>query len=65
MAQDKKKHIVLPPGASGKPSQRIAQAEEIMQQLIAEGTFAENEAAEIVFSDMTVVRVPDKDEPVN
>lgn len=40
---------------SAKQSQRNDQAREIMQQLIAEGLFTKDEAAEIVFSDATVV----------
>lgn len=37
---------------------RTEQAQEIMRQLVAEGIFSEDEAAEIQFSDATVIRTP-------
>ncbi len=43
-----------------KQSQRNQQAEEIMQQLVAEGIFTENEIVEIQFSDTTFVGIPNK-----
>ncbi len=45
------------PSGNNHPS-REQQAEQIMQQLVAEGLFAPDEAAEITFSDATFIHIP-------
>ena len=47
---------------TGNSSSREQQAREIMQQLVGEGIFAPDEAAEITFSDTAFVCIPDKEQ---
>lgn len=49
------------PAGSDHPS-RERQAEQIMQQLVAEGLFAPDEAAEITFSDARFICIPENDQ---
>ncbi|MFO3725654.1 hypothetical protein [Butyricimonas muris] len=46
----------------GNSSPREQQAREIMQQLVAEGILAPNEAAEVTFSDTAFVCIPDTEQ---
>ena len=46
-------------------SSREQQAQAIMQQLVDEGIFAPDEAAEITFSDAQFICVPDNDRPAD
>lgn len=47
-------------------SSREQQAQEIMQQLVASGILAPNEAAEVTFSDTAFVCIPDTEQkPAN
>lgn len=43
----------------GNSSSREQQAKEIMQQLVSEGIFAPDEAAEVTFSDTAFICIPD------
>lgn len=52
------------PAGSNQPS-REQQAEQIMQQLVAEGLFAPDEAAEITFSDARFICIPENDKPTD
>lgn len=45
---------------TGNSSSREQQAREIMQQLVEEGIFAPDEAAEITFSDTSFICISDK-----
>jgi len=45
---------------SAPAKERQQQARDIMQQLITEGLFAPDEAAEITFSDTTVICTPEQ-----
>ena len=68
MIMDKEqKHPSAPqpqPVGSNRPS-REYQAEQIMQQLVAEGLFAPDEAAEITFSDAQFICIPENDKPAD
>ena len=46
----------------GNSSSREQQAREIMQQLVTEGIFSPDEAAEVTFSDMSFICIPDKEQ---
>lgn len=46
-------------------SPREQQAQAIMRQLVDEGLFAPDEAAEITFSDAQFICVPDNDRPAD
>lgn len=61
MEKDTKHPSVPQPEQSG--SSREQQAQAIMQQLVDEGIFAPDEAAEITFSDTQFVCVPDNGKP--
>ena len=52
------------PAGSDYPS-REQQAVQIMQQLVAEGLFAPDEAAEITFSDARFICIPKTDKPTS
>ncbi|MFV0327245.1 MAG: hypothetical protein ACK5LF_23225 [Bacteroides xylanisolvens] len=43
-------------------STREQQAREIMQQLVTEGIFSPDEAAEVTFSDTAFICIPDKEQ---
>ena len=47
---------------TGNSSSREQQAREIMQQLVAGGILAPNEAAEVTFSDTAFVCIPDAEQ---
>lgn len=47
---------------TGNSSTREQQAQEIMQQLVAGGILAPNEAAEVTFSDTAFVCIPDTEQ---
>lgn len=47
---------------TGNSSTREQQAQEIMQQLVAEGILAPNEVAEVTFSDTAFVCIPDTEQ---
>ena len=47
---------------TGNSSSREQQAREIMQQLVAEGILAPNEAAEVTFSDTAFICIPDTEQ---
>ena len=44
---------------TGNNSTREQQAQEIMQQLVSEGIFTPDEAAEVTFSDTAFICIPD------
>ncbi len=46
----------------GNSSSREQQAREIMQQLVTEGIFSPDEAAEVTFSDTAFICIPDKEQ---
>ncbi len=52
-----------PEPAGSNSSFRQQQARQIMQQLVAEGLFAPDEAAEITFSNAQFICVPENDKP--
>lgn len=47
---------------TGNSSTREQQAQAIMQQLVSEGAFAPDEAAEITFSDTSFICIPDTEQ---
>nr|WP_306449804.1 hypothetical protein [Odoribacter splanchnicus] len=47
---------------TGNSSTREQQAREIMQQLVTEGIFSPDEAAEVTFSDTSFICIPDKEQ---
>lgn len=47
---------------TGNSSSREQQAREIMQQLVAGGILAPNEAAEVTFSDTAFICIPDTEQ---
>lgn len=49
------------PAGSNHPS-REQQAEQIMRQLVTEGIFSPDEAAEITFSDTAFICIPDTEQ---
>lgn len=49
------------PVTGNRPSREL-QAREIMQQLVAEGIFAPDEAAEVTFSDTAFICIPDTEQ---
>jgi len=46
-------------------SPREQQAQAIMQQLVSEGLFSPEEAAEITFSDAQFICIPDNNQPAD
>lgn len=65
MAMDKnQKHPSAPQSepVTGNNSPREQQAREIMQQLVAGGILAPNEAAEVTFSDTAFICIPNKEQ---
>ncbi|GAA6256168.1 hypothetical protein F070042J6_20200 [Bacteroides sp. f07] len=48
-----------PASATSDSSSREQQAREIMQQLVTEGIFSPDEAAEVTFSDTAFICIPD------
>lgn len=46
----------------GNCSPRKQQAQEIMQQLVSEGIFTPDEAAEVTFSDTAFICIPDTEQ---
>lgn len=49
----------------GNCSPREQQAQEIMQQLVSEGIFTPDEAAEVTFSDTAFICIPDTEKPTD
>lgn len=47
---------------TGNSVSREQQAQEIMRQLVAGGILAPDEAAEVTFSDMSFICIPDKEQ---
>lgn len=64
MAMDRKQEHPSAPTQkqTDKPSLRQDQAQAIMQQLVSEGIFVPNEAAEITFSDSAFICIPDTEQ---
>lgn len=66
MIMDKEqKHPSAPQPTGSDHLSREQQAGQIMQQLVAEGLFAPDEAAEITFSDAQFICIPEYDKPAD
>ncbi|WP_302363102.1 hypothetical protein [uncultured Alistipes sp.] len=62
MDKNQKRTSAPPQKYTDKPSLRQDQAQAIMQQLVSEGVFAPNEAAEVTFSDLAFICIPDTEQ---